>query len=304
MPVDGNPGNKKLWKPLVTKFRAKLTIWKAASLSFDGRLTLFNSVLSTLPIFYMSLFLIPSFVLTKLISIQRTFLWGGVEGQKKISWVKRDNVCSSKVKRGLGVSDLHRKNWALLGKWWYRFGDGVESLWKWIVTEKYYGSKWEEVDITAVGNWRTSSIWRDIISVGGHSMRFRNMWVEGFRWEVGEGNQVGFWRELWVGNKNLRDLCPRLYELSTNKLGNISDMGVWEGDKWCWKVEWRRGRIGREKDEEELLWEVLDSFQLKKGVEDCWMWIHDSAGSYMVKRAYEFLAPTERILENQLSKLI
>ncbi|GLT40917.1 hypothetical protein SLA2020_150140 [Shorea laevis] len=237
MPVDGNPGNKKLWEPLVNKFRAKLAIWKVISLSFGGRLTLLNSVLSALPIFYMSLFLIPNSVLTELISIQRTFLWGGIEGKKKISWVKWDNVCGSKVKGGLGVPDLRRKNWALLGKWWYRFGDGVESLWKRIVTEKYYGGKWEEVNITAVGNWRTSRLWRDIISVGGRSMKLRNMLVEGFRWEVGEGNRVSFWRECWVKNKNLRDICPRLYELSMNKLGNISDMGVWEGDKWCWNVE-------------------------------------------------------------------
>ncbi|GKV43557.1 hypothetical protein SLEP1_g50836 [Rubroshorea leprosula] len=228
----------------------------------------------------------------------------GNESQKKISWVKWDYVCYSKEKGGLRVSDLRRKNWALLGKWWYWFGDGVESLWKWIVKEKYYGGKWEEVDITAVGNWRTSKIWRDIISIGGRSMRLRNMLVEGFKWDVGEGNQVGFWRERWIGNKTLRDLCPRLFELSTNKACNISDMGVWEGDKWCWKVEWRRARIGREKDEEEVLWEVLDSFPLKKGVEDCWRWIHDSDGSYGVKKAYDFLAPTKRVLEEQLCKLI
>ncbi|GKV47995.1 hypothetical protein SLEP1_g54839 [Rubroshorea leprosula] len=241
MPVDGNPGNKKLWEPLVNKFRAKLAIWKATSLSFGGRLTLLNSVLSALPTFYMSLFLIPNSVMTELISIQRKFLWGGVEGQRKISWVKWDKVCGSKIKGGLGVMDLRRKNWALLGKWWHRFGEDVESLWKRIVSEKYYGGKREEVDISTVGNWRTSRIWRDIISVGGRSRRLKNMLVEGFRWEVGEGKRVGFWRELWVGNKNLRDLCPRLYELSKNKLGNISDMGVWEGENGVGKWNGREG---------------------------------------------------------------
>ncbi|GLT87099.1 hypothetical protein SLE2022_051990 [Rubroshorea leprosula] len=304
MPVDGNPGNKKLWEPLVNKFRAKLAVWKAASLSFGGRLTLLNSVLSALPIFYMSLFLIPNSVMIELISIQRNFLWGGVEGQRKISWVKWDKVCGSKVKGGLGVTDLRRKNWALLGKWWYRFGEDAESLWKRIVTEKYYGGNRDEADITAVGNWRTSRICKNIISIGGRSRRLKNMLVEGFRWEVGEGNRVSFWRDLWAGNKNLRDLCPRLYELSKNKLGNISDMGVWEGEKWSWKMDWRRGRIGREKDEDEVLWERLDSIQLKKGVTDFWRWVHDSEGNFKVRKAYEFLAPTESILEDQLSKLI
>ncbi|GKV16991.1 hypothetical protein SLEP1_g27551 [Rubroshorea leprosula] len=304
MPVDGNTGRKKVWEPLINKFRAKLVVWKAASLSFGGRLTLLNSVLSALPIFYMSLFLIPNSVLVELISIQRTFLWGGVESQKKISWVKWDYVCCSKQKGGLGVSDLRRKNWALLGKWWFRFGDGVESLWKRIVKEKYYGGKWEEVDITAFGNRRMSKLWRDIINIGGRSMKLSNILVEGFKWEVGEGNRVSFWSNPWVGNKTLRVEYPRLYELSTNKECKISDIGVWEGDKWCWKMEWRRERIGREKDEEEKLREGLERIQLKKSVQDCWRWIHDSEGRYGVKNAYDFLAPTECVLDEHWSKLI
>ncbi|GKV02160.1 hypothetical protein SLEP1_g14627 [Rubroshorea leprosula] len=196
-------------------------------------------------------------------------------------------------------TNLRRKNWALLGKWWFRFGDGVESLWKRIVKEKYYGGKWEEVDITAIGNRRTSKIWRDIINIGGRSMKLRNMLVEGFKWEVGEGNRVSFWSEPWVGNKTLRVAYPRLYELSMNKECKISDMGVWEGDKWCWKMEWRRERIRREKDEEEKLREGLERLQLKKSVEDCWRWIHDSEGRYGVKNAFDFLAPTECVLDEQ-----
>ncbi|GKU90242.1 hypothetical protein SLEP1_g4255 [Rubroshorea leprosula] len=275
MPVDGKPGNRKLWEPVIKKFRAKLAVWKTASLSFGGRLTLLNSILSALPIFYMSLFLMPNSVVIELTHIQRSFLWGRGELKKKISWVKWEHVCRSKAKGGLGVQDLRRKNWALLGKWWHRFGDGVESLWKRVLTEKYYEGKWKEVDIKAIGNWRVSKLWRDIISIGGRSMRLQNMLVEGFRWEVGEGNR-----------------------------GNICEMGVWEGDKWSWKLEWRRGRIGREKDEEEALWEKLGNLQLKKGVEDRWRWLHDSDGSYMVKKAYEFLAPSEGILEEQLCKVI
>ncbi|GKU96326.1 hypothetical protein SLEP1_g9574 [Rubroshorea leprosula] len=277
LPVDGNSGRKKLWEPLINKFRAKVAVWKAASLSFGGRLTLLNS---------------------------RTFLWGGVESQKKISWVKWEYVCCSKIKGGLGVSDLRRKNWAILGKWWSRFGDGVESLWKRIVKEKYYGGKWEEVDISTIGNQRMSKIWRDIIKIEGRSMKLRNMLVEGFKWEVGEGNRVSFWSEPWVGNKTLRVLYPRLYEFSTNKECKISDMGVWEGDKWRWKMEWRRDRIGREKDEEEKLREGLERLQLKKRVEDGWRWTHDPKGRYGVKKAYDFLAPTECVLDEQWRKLI
>ncbi|GLT51155.1 hypothetical protein SLA2020_245850 [Shorea laevis] len=128
--VDGKTGNKKSWEPIVNKFRAKLAVWKATTLSFGGRLILLNSVLSTLPIFYMSLFLLPISVLEELITIQRNFLWGGTGLNKKIPWVKWDYVCRAKAKGGLGVPDLRRKNWAMLGKWWYRLGDGLRAYGK------------------------------------------------------------------------------------------------------------------------------------------------------------------------------
>ncbi|GKV46852.1 hypothetical protein SLEP1_g53813 [Rubroshorea leprosula] len=257
LPVDGKFGNKKLWELVVNKFRAKLIVWKAATLSFGGRLILLNSVLSALPLFYMFLYLLPKSVLEELIRIQRNFLWGGTRTNKKISWVKWENVCRAKAKGGLGVPDLQRKNWAMLGKWWYRLGDGVESLWKKVVREKYYGGT-EEVDITSIEGLRVSKLWRDIIRIGGLSLKLRIMLVEGFKWE----------------------------------------------GRWRWRVEWRRGTIGREKDEEELLEKVLEGVKIKKGAGDVWKWVHVMDGQYGVKLAYDFLASTERVLEDQMCKLI
>ncbi|GKV51081.1 hypothetical protein SLEP1_g57759 [Rubroshorea leprosula] len=242
-------------------------------------------------------------VLAEMIRIQRCFLWGGTGLNKKISWVKWDYVCSAKAKGGLGVPDLRRKNWAMLGKWWYRMGDGVDSLWKRVVREKYYGGR-REVDITAIECARTSKLWGDIIRIGGQSWKHRNMLAEGFKWEVGEGNKVAFWHEWWVGDKNLRDLFPRLFELSMKKEGKVAEMGFWEEGKWVWRVEWRRGTIGREKNEEEMLEKMLEGVHLKEGVGDVWKWVHEIEGKYVVKIAYDLLASTECVLEDQMCKLI
>ncbi|GKV02020.1 hypothetical protein SLEP1_g14507 [Rubroshorea leprosula] len=231
------------------------------------------------------------------------FCGGGAGLSRKIPWVKWDVVCGNKAQGGLGVSDLRRKNWALLGKWWFRFGDGVGSLWKRVVREKYYEGRCE-VDITAISNLRVSKVWKDIISIGGRSVRLRNMLGNGFRWEVGCGSRVGFWREKWAGDNSLRDLCPRLFALAANKEGLVGDMGEWVGDRWQWNLVWRRGRMGREKDEEEALWGVVDCVHLKKGQEDIWSWIHDPGGKYLVKTAYEFLSPEERHLDTQYCRLI
>ncbi|GKV27589.1 hypothetical protein SLEP1_g36748 [Rubroshorea leprosula] len=74
LPVDGKSGNKKFWELVVNKFRSKLAVWKAATLSFGGRLVLLSSVLSALPIFYMSLFSLPKSVLAELTRIQRSMV--------------------------------------------------------------------------------------------------------------------------------------------------------------------------------------------------------------------------------------
>ncbi|GKV36371.1 hypothetical protein SLEP1_g44512 [Rubroshorea leprosula] len=216
---------------------------------------------------------------------------------------KWDIVCGNKSQGGLGVSDLRRKNWALLGKWWFRFGDGVGSLWKRVVRDKYYEGRCE-VDITAIDNLRVSKLWKDIISIGGRSVRLRNMLGNGFRWKVGCGSRLGFWREKWVGDKSLRDLCPRLYALTANKEGLVSDMGKWDGDRWQWNMAWRRGRMGREKDEEVVLWGAVECVHFQKGREDVWTWVHDPGGKYSVRIAYEFLSPEECHLDSQLCRLI
>ncbi|KAI3520556.1 hypothetical protein L1887_10005 [Cichorium endivia] len=45
VPVGANMNLTKNWKPIVNKFKAKLSKWKSKSLSFGGRLTLISSVL-------------------------------------------------------------------------------------------------------------------------------------------------------------------------------------------------------------------------------------------------------------------
>ncbi|GKV33229.1 hypothetical protein SLEP1_g41758 [Rubroshorea leprosula] len=238
-------------------------------------------------------------------TILREFLWGGAELKRKISWVSWEMVCRSKEKGGLGVMDLRRRNWALLGKWWFRLGEGEggESLWKRVVWDKYYGGR-REVDIRAVESVRMSRIWRDVISVGGNSIKLQDMLGKGFRWMVGDGRQVGFWREIWVGDISLKELCPRLFELAMNKDGMVSEMGLWERGLWRWNVDWRRGRLGRERGEEAVLWEVLSRVQITEGRVDCWTWRHDVEGRYAVKTAYEFLSPMESILPDQICNVL
>ena len=80
-------------------------------------MTLIQSMLTSIPIYFFSFFRVPNRVVDKLVSLQRKFLWGDGYEQNKIAWIKWETVCLSKEKGGLGLKDINTFNLALLGKW-------------------------------------------------------------------------------------------------------------------------------------------------------------------------------------------
>ncbi|GKV29018.1 hypothetical protein SLEP1_g37997 [Rubroshorea leprosula] len=124
-------------EPVLEGVTRKLSTWKGRYLSLGGRITLIHSVLSSLPVFWMSMYVIPKGTILFLDKIRRRFLWGGVEGGKKINWVRWDKVCRDKEQGGLGVKDLRKFNLALLGKWWGRLVNEEDGLWKEVILQKY-----------------------------------------------------------------------------------------------------------------------------------------------------------------------
>ena len=62
-----------VWNPILERMEKKLSGWKLLYLSKGGRLTLLKSTLSSLPTYYLSLFVIPVAVVDRLECIQRNF---------------------------------------------------------------------------------------------------------------------------------------------------------------------------------------------------------------------------------------
>lgn len=85
LPIGANPRKVGMWLPIIDKFKKRLTLWKHKHLPFAGKVYLINSVLYSLPLFYLSFFKVPKELCSKLVRIQRRFLWGGDDENNKIA---------------------------------------------------------------------------------------------------------------------------------------------------------------------------------------------------------------------------
>lgn len=91
------------WEPMVEQLRNRLHSWGTKFVSLGGRITLLNSVLNAVHIFFLSFMKIPTKVLKMVTRIQGEFLWGGVRGGRKICWVKWKRICQPNSKGDLGM---------------------------------------------------------------------------------------------------------------------------------------------------------------------------------------------------------
>jgi len=82
-----------------------------------GRICLIKSVLNSLPLYFMSIFLMLKDVFRLLTSIQHKFLWFGTIKMRKIYKVQWSVIVQDKDRGGLGIESLIAKNKAMLFKW-------------------------------------------------------------------------------------------------------------------------------------------------------------------------------------------
>ncbi|GJS00247.1 reverse transcriptase domain, reverse transcriptase zinc-binding domain protein, partial [Tanacetum coccineum] len=181
IPIGVNMKKVDSWKVIMEKFKKRLGKWKTKMISCGGRLTLIKSVLGSLALYFFSLFRAPVSVLKSLES-------------------------------GLNIGSLKAFNWALIGKWWWRFRVEENRLWVRVV-KSIYGNDGGLKDGEGVHRMLRGSKWGNII--------------------VGLGTVV------------LSEKFPRLYRLEINKDITVGDKRVWRNDTWDWRWDWARELRGR-----------------------------------------------------------
>ncbi|GKC68147.1 reverse transcriptase domain-containing protein [Tanacetum coccineum] len=107
-------------KSLVNKVSEKINCWKNKVLSYAGRIQLIASVLSSMQIYWASVYMFPSSTINEIEKLLKGFLWCQgplTSGKAKVAWKQ---VCLPKEQGGLGIKSLKKWNEVLL----------IKQLWK------------------------------------------------------------------------------------------------------------------------------------------------------------------------------
>ncbi|GJW68375.1 RNA-directed DNA polymerase, eukaryota [Tanacetum coccineum] len=200
--VGGKMARIHSWDLIIDKVVARMSKWKAKTLSIGGRFYLTKSALSTIPLYYFSIFKVPQGVLKCLESHRSSFLRGVAPGHRKATWFKSQ----------------------------------PEALWMSVVKAIHGPSGNLDRDIS-VGKLST---WIDCICSMRHLKEKGVDLYSCLNKKVGNGNASLFWLENWMGDGPLNEKYPRLFALEENKeitvRLKVQNGMLYDQDTWSWSL--------------------------------------------------------------------
>nr|GEX36940.1 hypothetical protein [Tanacetum cinerariifolium] len=213
------------WDEVNSKVKSRLSKWKLSSLSIGGRLTLLKSVISSIPLYHISIFKVPLGVINNLKSIRRNF-FNGVDGSnKKLVWISWEKVLMSKKKGGLGLASLFSLNRGLMFKWIWRFKTQIQSLCARVI-KSIYGAN-GALD-KPNHNYRRSPLLDILHEASALKLKGIDLY-DYIHKEVGNGEDTVFWEDHWGGAEDTQ------FGLFNSCLANLLFPQM--RGRWYWLLE-------------------------------------------------------------------
>ena len=267
-------------KELVERLSNRIKDWKNKFLSFAGRLQLTQSVLSSMHIYWASVFILPSRIIYDLEQLMRSFLWGngdGIKGKAKVAW---EAVCLPKKEGGLGIRRLDTFNSALITTHIWSIISGKESLWvRWIHMYKLRGRNFW--DIPCRGNMTWS--WRKILQI--------RPLVRNFIWyKLGDGSKASAWYDSWCLLSPISQIVSSRDIHRAGFSANSSVRDIFSGNSGAWPADWL------------IKYPVLASIpvpQLVDHSEDCLSWrdIHGVFRPFSVSLVWDGIRARDHMVD-------
>ncbi|XP_035830107.1 uncharacterized protein LOC110944890 [Helianthus annuus] len=215
-------------KRLIECLDARITDWKNKCLSFVGRLQLIKSVLSSMHVFWASVFVLPKRIIHEIEERMRRFLWNqgnNIKGKVKVKW---KSVCLPKSEGGLGIRRVGDMNNALMVNHIWSLLSLRESLWvRWIHSYRIRNRSFWDIP---VGSNIACSLRK---MLGLRPLIRDHVWIN-----VGSGTKTFAWFDKWDAVCPIaRILTPRIIANAGFNM-NTKLAEVYADGAWLWPNTW------------------------------------------------------------------
>uniref|UniRef100_A0A5B7BF13 Reverse transcriptase zinc-binding domain-containing protein n=1 Tax=Davidia involucrata TaxID=16924 RepID=A0A5B7BF13_DAVIN len=223
LPTTIGPSKMQPFKMLRKRVWRKLQGWKEKLLSKVGREVLIKAVAQAIPTYVMSYFKIPVALCNDINRMVSNFWWGQKDTERRLHWLKWDNLCLPKRDGGVGFRHMEAFNLALLAKQGWRLLHYPDSIFFKIYKAKYFlnGSF-----LDARLGHNPSFTWRSILTA-------RPIIEVGSRWRIGSGTSVAIWGQRWLPK-------PSTFKVISPPVDGLHDLMVADlidQDSMSWKED-------------------------------------------------------------------
>ncbi|KAJ9536539.1 hypothetical protein OSB04_un000291 [Centaurea solstitialis] len=187
---------------MIARVNDRIGNWKSKFLSFAGRRQLIISVLQSLQLYWMAVYVFPSVVTHQLEALFRDFLWAqgdSSKGKCKVAW---SLVCRPRECGGLGIKRLGVWNRAIVAK----------NLWAVMTKQNTLWVRWIYAHVLRDANFwfaRKNGRWSWMFS---KMMALRSELRPFVSVRVGDGRLLNAWEDRWLPCGPLVHLIPyRVY---------------------------------------------------------------------------------------------
>ncbi|XP_074298400.1 uncharacterized protein LOC141629271 [Silene latifolia] len=268
----GNKSKREIFEFIIDKVRKRLSSWNCILLSSAGSLALISFVLSSLSVYFLSIFKIPVSVTKRLDAILSHFWWAGHKKSPSISWCSRLFLSQPKGIGGLGIRRMKEFNQALLAKIGWRMITHPDSILSKSIGAKY-GLKWRDGDLLYKDGMSNSSWgWKDIV----WGLQLIKPLLA---WNFSPLSNLGVWNTKWVHGMVPKPRCVELLIDSPN-LCNLRIK-----DLICNSNGWDHRLVSMSFDETSVHDILAIPIRCSEG-SDNFYWSASSSGNYSVKIGY------------------